>query len=54
MLDIKDIYEKVVLTESKSKHIYENGDMTFADIRDVITDVFKNGGTVMQKREFLA
>ena len=50
MLDIKDIYEKVVLTESKSKHIYENGDMTFADIRDIITDVFKNGGTVMQKR----
>lgn len=50
MLDIKDIYEKVMLTESKSKHLYENGDMTFAEIRDIVSDLFKNGGTVMQKK----
>lgn len=50
MLNLKKIYEEQILTESKSKHLYENGDMTFADLRDVMTDVFSNGGTVLQKK----
>lgn len=50
MLNIKEIYEHSLLTESKSKHLYENGDVTFKDLRDLMTDVFSNGGIVMQKK----
>ena len=49
MLNIKDIYDNVVLNESKSKRLYDNGDITFADIRDIVQDTFKDGGTVLQK-----
>ena len=47
MLNIKEIYERSLLTESKSKHLYENGDVTFKDLCDLMTGVFSNGGTVM-------
>lgn len=50
MLNLKKIYEEALISESKVSHIYENGDMTFADLRDIIKDIFANGGTVMQKK----
>lgn len=51
MLNLKSIYDETILTESRvSKHLYENSDVTFADIRDTMTDIFSNGGTIMQKK----
>lgn len=51
MLNLKSIYDEMILTESKaSKHLYENSDVTFADIRDIMSDIFSNGGTVLQKK----
>lgn len=51
MLDLKGLYEEAkVIAESKTKRIYENGDMTFAQLRDAITSVFSDGGTVLQKK----
>lgn len=50
MIDLKQIYEEVMLNESKPKHIFSDGGVTFADLRDIFTDVFKDGGTVLSKK----
>lgn len=51
MLDLKEIYEEAkVIAESKSKRLYENGKLTFAELRDIINGVFSDGGTVLQKK----
>ena len=48
MLDLKEIYEEAkVIAESKSKRLYENGKLTFAELRDIINGVFSDGGTVL-------
>ncbi len=50
MLNLKEIYEKAsLIRESKQKHIFENGKITFADIRDAVKDVF-NGGIMLSKK----
>lgn len=51
MLNLKEIYEDAkVLAESKSKHLYDNGSMTFGELRDTINAVFSDGGTLLQKK----
>ena len=48
MLNLKEIYEDAkVLAESKSKHLYDNGSMTFGELRDTINAVFSDGGTLL-------
>lgn len=49
MLNLKEIYTTAI-NESKSKYLYENGDITFKDLRDILMDVFSNGSTILQKK----
>lgn len=44
MINIHSIFDQVLLNESaKPKHIFETGDITFADIRDTLQKVLQNG-----------
>ena len=50
MIDLKEVYNEVILTESKAKHIFSDGGMTFAELRDIFASLFKDGGTVLSKK----
>lgn len=53
MIDIRDAMEDAMLTESGAcghmKHVYEDPGLTFADIRDILTQVFSGEVTLEEK-----
>lgn len=40
MIKLKELYQDAVICESKTKHLFENGDITFSKIRDILTKIF--------------
>ena len=51
MIDIENIYDNLVLCESFStpKYIFDDGELTFADIRDIFTKLFSGGLTMKEQ-----
>lgn len=53
MIDIKGLFNDHMITESGAaghmKHIFEDGDLTFADIRDIMTKVF-SGDIMLEEK----
>ena len=51
MIDIENIYDDLMLCESFStpKYIFDDGDLTFADIRDILTKLFSGGLTMTEQ-----
>lgn len=45
MINIEDVFEDTMLCEGLSapKHIFDDGELTFADIRDIMTRIFSGG-----------
>lgn len=54
MIDIKNAIDDAILVESCSaKHVFESPDLTFADIRDVLTKVFSGEVSVEEQLDGL-
>lgn len=48
MTTLKAAYDSV-MCESKNKHLFENGDITFGNIRDILTSIFAGDVMLSQK-----
>ena len=50
MIDLKSIYDDVLLCEgfSTPKYLFDDGELTFADIRDILTKMFSGGLTIQE------
>ena len=50
MIDLESIYDDVLLCEgfSTPRYLFDDGNLTFADIRDILTKMFSGGLTIQE------
>lgn len=51
MINVNEIFEEQLLCEgiNNPKHIFDDGELTFADIRDILTRIFSGGLTITEQ-----
>lgn len=55
MINFEEVFENTMLCEGMStpKHIFDDGELTFADIRDILTKIFSGGLTITEQLDGL-
>ena len=55
MINLKEVFENTMICEGMNnpKHIFDDGELTFADIRDILTRIFSGGLTITEQLDGL-